>query len=227
MYSCECVFVEFLCNKIIHKKNTSINHPFTFEEVNHAIRKSKNNKTSGVDYIINEYVKYSPGFMIHEIVHLFNIILDTGIVPSEWSIGLICPIYKNKGDIKDPDNYRGITLLSCFSKIFSSCINSRLSFYLEENNLLGENQAGFRSGYSTLNHIFTLHLIIELYLHSHKRVYTVFIDYKKAFDFIERSSLWHKVLSHNINGKLFNVIHTMFSSAKACIKAKTQEGTCL
>ena len=95
--------------------------------------------------------------MIHGIVHLFNIILDTGIVPSEWSIGLICPIYKNKGDIKDPDNYRGITPLSCFSKIFSSCINSRLSFYLEENNLLGENQAGFRSGYSTLNHIFTLH----------------------------------------------------------------------
>ena len=147
---------QYLNNEI----NTSINHPFTFEEVNHAIRKSKNNKTSGVDYIINEYVKYSPEFMIHEIVHLFNIILDTGIVPSEWSIGLICPIYKNKGDIKDPDNYRGITLLSCFSKIFSSCINSRLSFYLEENNLLGENQAGFRSGYSTLNHIFTLHLII-------------------------------------------------------------------
>ena len=52
--------------------------------------------------------------------------LHTGIVPSEWSIGLI----------------------------------------------------------STLNHIFTLHLIIELYLHSDKRVYTVFIDYKKAFDFI-------------------------------------------
>ena len=156
--------------------------------------------------------------MIHEIVHLFNIILDTGIVPPEWSIGLMCPIYKNKGDIKDPDNYRGIIFLSCFSKIFSSCINSRLSFYLEENNLLGENQAGFRPRYSTLNHIFTFHFIIELYLYSHKRVYTVFIDYKKAFDFIERSSLWHKVLSLNINGKLFNVIHTMYSSAKACIK---------
>ena len=132
-------------------------------------------------------------------------------------------MYNDKGDIKNPDNYRGITLLSCFSKIFSSCINSRLSFYLEENNLPGENQAGFR--YPTLNHIFTLHLIIKLYLHSHKRVYyTVFIDYKKAFDFIERSSLWHKVLSHNINGKLFNVIHNMYSSAKPCIKSKKTRG---
>ena len=103
-------------------------------------------------------MKYSPEFMIHEIVHLFSIILYTGIVPSEWSIGLICPIYK-KGDIKNPGNYKGITLLSCLSKIYSSCINSRLSFYLEENNLIGETKAGFRSGYSTLNHIFTLHLL--------------------------------------------------------------------
>ena len=78
--------------------NTSINHPFTFEKVSHAIKKLR--------HILhyNEYVKYSPEFMIHEIVHLFNTSLDTGIVPSEWSIGLICPIYKNKGDIKNPDN---------------------------------------------------------------------------------------------------------------------------
>ena len=114
---------QYLNNEI----NTSINHPFTFEEVNHAIKRKKT-KNSGVDNIINEYVKYSLEFMIHEIVHLFNIILDTGIVPSKWSIGLICPIYKNKGDIKNPENYRGITPLSCLSKIFSSCINSRLSF---------------------------------------------------------------------------------------------------
>ena len=64
-------------------------------------------------------------------------------------------------------------------------------------------------------------------LHFRSRVYTVFIDYKKAFDFIEGSSLWHKVLSDNINGKLFNEIHTMYSSAKPCMKTKTQEGTCL
>ena len=54
---------QYLNNEI----NTSINHPFTFEEVNHAIKKRR--KNSGVDYIINEYVKYSPEFMIHEIVH--------------------------------------------------------------------------------------------------------------------------------------------------------------
>ena len=51
-----------------------LSHPFIFEEVNHDIKKKKKQKNSGVDYSLNEYVKYSPEFMIHEIVHLFNII---------------------------------------------------------------------------------------------------------------------------------------------------------
>ena len=80
---------------------------------------------------------------------------------------------------------------------------------MEENNIIGEKQVGFRSLRSTLNHIFTLNLIIDLYLQTCEKVNTVFIDYRKAFDLIETSSLWHKVLSHNINRKLFNVIHTL------------------
>ena len=79
---------------LINEINTSINHYLTFEEVSHAIKKTKNTKISGVDYIINEYVKYSPEFLINEIVHLFNIILDTCIVLSEWSIGFICQFMK-------------------------------------------------------------------------------------------------------------------------------------
>ena len=133
----------------------------------------------------------------------FNLILDTGILPASWTIGLITPIYKRKGDINDPDNYRGITLLSCLGKLFTMTINSRLNSYLEENQLLGEEQAGFREGYSTLDHIFSLHCIIELALSQKKRLYCAFIDYRKAFDTVKRSSLWLKLLKHDIKGKVF------------------------
>ena len=57
---------------------------------------------------------------------LFNIVLQTGKIPHAWSIGYISPIYKGKGEENDPDNYRGITVLSCFGKLFTSVINDRI-----------------------------------------------------------------------------------------------------
>ena len=83
---------------------------------------------------------------------------------------------------------------------------------------MGQEQAGFREGYSTIDHIFVLQLIIELYQSVHKRVYCAFIDYRKAFDSINRPLLWQKLLSYNINGKLFNVVKNMYDKAKSCIK---------
>jgi hypothetical protein len=52
--------------------------------------------------------------MLPIFVKLFNIVFESGIIPDLWSVGIICPIYKNKGDAANPDNYRGITILSCY-----------------------------------------------------------------------------------------------------------------
>ena len=87
-----------------------------------------------------------------------------------------------------------------------------------DDTILGEEQAGFRKGYRTTDHVFALHLIIELYKSVHKRVYCAFIDYRKAFDSINRPLLWQKLLSHDINGKLLNVIRNMYAKAKSCIQ---------
>ena len=65
------------------------------------------------------------------ITQLFNLALDTGIVPTDWCTSLICPIYKNKGQRNDPENYRGIILLSCIDKLFTSYLNHRLCSYVE------------------------------------------------------------------------------------------------
>ena len=165
---------------ITHSINESINRLFTILEVKTLIFKLKNNKACGIDNILNEYMKNCPENVIAVIVKLFNIVLQTGIVPTDWCIGLIKPLYKKKGSIDDPDNYRGITLLSCIGKLFTACLNERLSSYLESAGIMGEEQAGFREGYSTLDHIFVLHSLIEQYLFKHKRIYCAFIDYKKS-----------------------------------------------
>ena len=82
--------------------------------------------------------------------------------------------------------------------------------------ILGREQAGFREGYSTIDHDFVLHLVIELY--QSVRVFWILIDYRKAFDSIDRSFLWHKLLSYNINSKVFNIIREIYSKAKSCIR---------
>ena len=197
--------------------NDAINQPFTIDEIKSSIKKLKNNKTSGVDNVVNEFFKYAHTDCIQLTVDFFNIVLNTGCVPTDWCLGTIHPLYKNKGSVSDPDNYRGITLLSCTGKLFTTCLNHRLSSYVDDT-ILGEEQAGFRKGYSTTDHVFVLHLIIELYKSVHKRVYCAFIDYRKAFDSINRPLLWQKLLSQDINGKLLNVIRNMYAKAKSCIQ---------
>ena len=86
-------------------------------------------------------------------VKLFNLVLDTGNIPQSWLTGIIVPIYKNKGDVNDPNSFRGITLLSCVGKLLTSVLNNRLSNFVEAYDVISENQAGFCKNHSTVDHI--------------------------------------------------------------------------
>ena len=117
---------------VIDNKNLNtniLNQAITEDEVTKAAKKLKNGKSSGIDGIKNEHIKHSIDTLMPLYLLLFNKVLDNGELPEEWGTGLIVPIYKKKGDKKDPNNYRGITLLSCLGKLFTSIINNRLTKY--------------------------------------------------------------------------------------------------
>ena len=197
---------DFDPRKIDQALNQEINVDFTFEEVTLNIKNLKNDKSEGIDLIKKEYIKSCPVEVIHLAVSLFNLVLRTGIVPTEWSIGLIVAIFKKKGSPHDPNNYRGITLLSCLGKLFTLCINCRLNLYATRRGIIGEEQAAFKEHYSTFDHIFVLNELIQLYLHDKERLYGCFVDYKQAFDRILRVSLWRKCIANEINGSIITVI---------------------
>ena len=198
--------------------NVDINRLFSLDEILTVVKKLKNRKTSGIDCVVNEFLKNCPECVYVNIVKLFNIVLQSGIIPTDWCIGIIQPLFKNKGSADNPDNYRGITLLSCIGKLFTSCLNARLSFYVEGAGIMGEEQAGFRNGYCTLDHIFVLHSLIGLYSSRNKRLFCAFIDYQKAFDLVDRTSLWCKLYSYGINGQVMKVIRNLYEQAKSCVK---------
>ena len=208
-------------NNIANEGDDFLNSDFTFEELSNIVKNLKNNKSNGIDNIINEFIKYSPIEYKLIILKLFNLILKTGVLPKNWCISFISPIYKNKGSKNDANNYRGISLISCLGKLFTALINDRLTKFVENNAIIGEEQAGFRSGYSTHDHIFTLYCIVDMYLNKigrKKRLYCAFVDYQKAFDLVDRSSLWLKLIQLNINGRIMKLIYNLYQNTKACVK---------
>jgi hypothetical protein len=143
--------------------NVDINVPITEKEILKCVKLSKRNKSVGDDAISKEYILSTVDVMMSLYIALFNTIFDTGIMPSCWLVGNIVPIYKNKGDTKDPKNYRSITILSCLGKLFTSILNNRLNEYADAAQLILNNQVGFRKNYSTIDHIFTLHSLTDLF----------------------------------------------------------------
>lgn len=144
--------------------NDFINELFTTVKIRKHINSFKINKALGIVFILNEFIKNCPDKLIYVIVLLFNMVLESSIIPTDWSVGINKVLYKNKGDIDDINNYKGITLLSCLGKLFTSVINERLYNYLTHANLLGNEQTGFRAKHSTLDHIFVLQVLSNFYI---------------------------------------------------------------
>ena len=210
-------------NRIKELVERILNSAFTEEEILLCVKELKNGKACGIDQILNEFIKSTFDRMKHIYVDLFNRILSEGQIPEAWTIGMIVPIYKNKGDKGDFNNYRGITILSCLGKLFTSVINARLNKFADESSLISENQTGFRKNYSTMDHIFLLKNVIDLFVKNDKqKLYCAFVDYKKAFDTVWRSALWHKLLNNGITSKLYNVIVNMYSNIKSCVSQNGQ-----
>ena len=149
-------------NLLIDNDNDISNSHITEIEILKCIKNLKNNEACSNDGIINEYIKATAHEMMRLYVAFFNLIFDTGVLPDSWLEGVIRPIYKNKGDSNSPENYRPITILSCIGKLFTSIVNPRSNDFIDAHNVLEENQAGFRAGYSTMDHIFVLYALTEI-----------------------------------------------------------------
>ena len=122
------------------------------------------------------------------------------------------------GDLSDPNNYRPIILVSIMSKIFTSILTSRLLSWAEDEEKLIDNQFGFRPGRSTA--IFVLHGIILHILQNKQKVYSVFVDFRKAFDKVVRRLLWYKLLKSGLSNKFISIIKAVYASVRLRIRSE-------
>ena len=116
--------------------------------------------------------------------------------------GVITPIFKI-GSKTDPENYRKVTFLLALGKLFEILLGNRLKF---KNNVCFENdpfQAGFKASSRTADNIFVLYSLVQPYKKLKKPLYVCFIDFTKAFDYINRHALIYKLFKRNASGKTF------------------------
>jgi len=187
-------------------------------EIREGIRSLGTGKSPGPDDIVGEMLKCSTDFVLPIISKLFNAILECGNFPQIWSKGIIIPLHK-KGNFSEPDNYRGITLTSVFSKVFLHIVNNRLQKFIENNDIIVEEQSGFRKGYSTIDNIFVLHGIIEKYLSRSRKLYLAFVDFRKAFDSVNRRALWAIMDKYGFRGKIVDILKSMYHNVTCCVRS--------
>ena len=194
-----------------------INADITYEEVEQVVRSLKPNKSPGIDGIPNEVLKQKDVILL--LWKLLTLCFKFSLIPTIWLKAVISPI--PKGSDKDPYlplNYRGISLLSNVYKVYSSIINKRITKFCDFNDILADEQNGFRRDRSCIDHIFSLSSIIRNRLAEKKSTFCAFIDMEKAFDKIDRNLIFYSLITYNFKGNIYRAIKSLYSETWACVR---------
>ena len=137
-------------------------------------------------------------------------------IPSRWLNAAVCLLYKNKGSRSDPNNYRGISLLSAAEKILSIIIHKRIATRAEKQ--LSEKQSGFRKGRSCRNAVFKLLRKLESAWKNQQSLVVNFVDFSKAFDSIDWTTMWKVLAWQGCPTMIIDIMKRMYSDASLSIR---------
>ena len=205
----------------VPESNNEDDYPILREEVESAIKSLKCGKSAGVDNVPAELLKHGGEATIDILTAICNKIWQTGEWPTTWTQSLIIVLPK-KGNLQLCQNYRTISLISHASKIMLRIILNRLRPQAEE--IIAEEQAGFREGRSTTEQIFNLRLLCEKHLQHQQELYHVFVDFKKAFDRVWHEALWATMKKINIGKRLISTIQQLYANATSAVLAHNVTG---
>ena len=185
------------------------------DEVIHALKQMKDGKAPGKDELPIELIKEAGNETCQEIAKLFTKCLKNREVPEEWNMATIILLHK-KGDKSEINNYRPISLTSHMCKLFTRVIKNRIEKQLDEHQ--PREQAGFRSGYSTTDHLQVLNQLIEKSNEYKEPLYIAFVDYEKAFDSVEHEDILNALEKHQIPTVYIETLASMYRNGTAQVK---------
>ena len=192
----------------------------TSSEIEMEIFSTPSNKVYGLYSCPVRLLKSARHVISSALAQLMNKSILCGMYPRQLKHAKVVPVHKT-GDETDPSNYRPISLLSVFNRIFERLMYKRLKSFIDKNDMLFKSQYGFRNNYCTQHAI--LDILNKIQSNVDKKLYScgIFIDLKKAFDTVDHNVLLCKLHHYGIRG----IINAWFSSYLSCRTQSTQIGS--
>ena len=198
------------------QSNSSSIPPFSVGELRAALKKMKVGKARDSEGIAAEMLKIDCEALQHLIVELFNEVLSSSALPPDWRKSRLIVLFK-KGDPKLPSNYRPIAILPLLYKLFSRMLCARL-----EERIIGQqsvDQAAYRKGYSTDDHLLTVGLLLERCSEWSAELWLGLVDFEKAFDTVEHTPLWNALSELGVEQPYIDLLKIIYSEQAATVSA--------
>ena len=189
---------------------------FTWEEMETAIRMLKKGKAPDNANVCAEMIKYGGEKVQNTLLSTFNKILEADTpTPESWRRTIIKVLHKS-GDSKLPQNYRPIASIPILYKLFSRLIYNRLVKILDSQQNM--DQAGFRRGKSTTDHLYTIVMVQEIADEWKFPIWTAAVDFKKAFDSVTHRALWYALSEQGVSDGYIHLLDKLYTKQVGVVK---------
>ena len=192
---------------------------FNVLEIEKGISLLNNGKVPGHDMITTEHVVAGGKNLAVVLAKLFNIIVAIEYVPSNFRKGIQIPLYKGKNTSSiDPNNYRGITLLSTFNKLFEIVVWNRIKHWWYSNQIISPLQGAAYPGVSCLHTALLLQETVSSNLEKHRKLFVSYYDVSKAFDGVWVKGLFYQLRQLGLTGKIWRLLYLTYQNFECRVR---------
>lgn len=211
-----------------------LNDPITTAEIQSGLDKLHNGRAKGILGLPSELLRYAKlhpearaNPQVHVLVPALSKVLNAafqhGNIPAAINVGLVSPVLK-RGDPLDTNNYRPITITDPLLRLYAGILNARVLQYTESHQLRAETQTGFRPGLSTTHQLFALQILIDDAFASNSPLYACFLDFKGAYDNVQRELLWQVLQKLGIHGNMLAAIQSLYQDSTLAVNINGRYG---
>ena len=176
----------------------------------------KNGRCRDTAGLTAELLKAGGETIVQHLLKLFNDILTPDQTPPEqWRRTTISVIFKS-GDPRLPGNYRPIAIVPLLYKLMSRLLCNRLAALFDSQQ--SPDQAGFRKGFCTEDHLFTATMLHEHSYEWQLHLWAAAIDFKKAFDCVDHDCLWEALRGQSVPAPYITLLQKFYSGQVATVK---------